>query len=198
MQKLKRFVQIIGHGLIAALCGGLVGGVVGSLSFGLPYMFFLWSFGQEIITMPFLQSNTWFGFYLGNNLGIAAGAMAWFWPGLMRAARQLVFPWRRMIQCTFTGAVMGLFIAALNACLILLYAAKTAALTTPFTLEQFLGMRSLPHRIGPFISRELPFFMMILGLLLGVFIGAWWGTRPARRKEGEPLPVSGVVVPEPV
>jgi hypothetical protein len=183
MQKLKRVVQIIGHGLIAALCGGLVGGLVGSLSFGLPYMFFLWGFGQEIITIPFLQSNTWFGFCLGNNLGMAAGAMAWFWPGLMRSARRLVFPWRRMVRGTVLGAATGAFITALNACLILIYAAKTTALTTPFTSGQFLGLRSLPHRIGPIISRELPLFMMILGLLLGIFIGAWWGTRKLRPQE---------------
>lgn len=188
MQKLKRITQIIGRGLLAALCGGLLGGITGSLSFGLLYMFFLWSFGREILTMPFLQSNLWFIFYLGNNLGMAAAALGWLFPGLLRAARRYEFPWRRMVQGTISGAIVGTFIAALNAFFILAYSAKTRLPSTPTDLRDFWGFGPLPHRIGPFISRELPFFMMIIGLFLGVLVGAWWGTRkPWRQKEPEML-----------
>lgn len=183
MQKLKRIAQIIGRGLLAALCGGLVGGLSGSLSFGLIYLFYLWSFGREIIAMPFLQSNLWFIFYLGNNLGMTAGALGWLFPGLLRAAHRYTFPWRRMAQYTAIGAVTGTLITALNAFFILAYSAKTRLPSTPTDLRDFWGFGPLPQRIGPFISTELPFFMMIMGLFLGVLFGVWWGTRKPRPKE---------------
>lgn len=182
MQKLKRITQIIGQGLLATLCGGLVGGLSGSLSFGLLSIFFMRGFGDEIVTRPFLQSNLWFVFYLGNNLGMAAGALAWLWPGLFRAARRYAFPWRRMAQCTAIGVVIGTFITALNAFFILAYAAKTRLPATPTSAENFLSFGLLPHKVGPLISTELPFFMMIIGVWLGIWFGALWGTKKPRSK----------------
>lgn len=168
----------MGGGIVAAIGGALAGAVAGGLSFGVIHAGILWCIrggGGSALFQPY---NIKLGFQLGAGLGMTVGAVSWFFPGLVRAARRLPFPWRRLTRTVMAGALIGTAVMALNSSLYLVYLARAGGAGNRTTV-QFLQTGSLPGKIGPVPSTEFPMLVMFIGLMLGIAAGTWWGLRPS-------------------